>query len=82
MSESFNDKLEAYFRARQGEWINGMELAKVAGCFAWRTRVSDVRLRGLAIANRQRRLRNAQGKVYVVSEYAYQPVSLLEQMEA
>jgi hypothetical protein len=75
MSESFNDKLEAFFRAHPDEWIDGMRLGAVAGRFAWRTRVSDVRRRGLQIDNRVRRLKNTEGKPYAVSEYRYVPAS-------
>jgi hypothetical protein len=71
--ETFTDKLEAYFRARPGVWVNGMALAKVAGQYAWRSRCADVRRRGLDIQNRQRRVLKADGKRYTVSEYRFVP---------
>jgi hypothetical protein len=59
-------RLAAFFNARPGEWIDGMELGRIAGSYAWRTRVSDLRRPpyNLTIENRQRR----QGR-RVVSEY-------------
>jgi hypothetical protein len=65
------DRLEAYFKARPDQWIDGMELSQVAGCYAWRSRASDLRKRGLVIENRQRRIRTAAGSTRVVSEYRY-----------
>jgi hypothetical protein len=52
MSASLNDKLAAYFKARPGQWIDGKELATVAGGYAWRTRCSNLRKRGMTIENR------------------------------
>lgn len=83
MSASLNDQLEAFFRSKPNVWIDGMQLSKVAGSYAWRSRVSDMRLRGMTIENRQRRMTNAQGKRWTLSEYRFavpQP-SLFEQRE-
>lgn len=49
-------KLARLFLSRRGEWIDGTELQRVAGVYAWRTRVSDLRKRPwlLSIENRVR----------------------------
>jgi hypothetical protein len=68
MSESLNDRLETFFKARPNTWIDGKELATIAGGYGWRSRCSDLRKRGLTVENRQRR-RNG----FTVSEYRYVP---------
>jgi hypothetical protein len=74
MSESLNDKLEALFKARPYEWIDGKELAEVAGGYAWRTRVSNLRKqRGMEIGNDVVRRWDAQGKPFKTSYYRYVP---------
>jgi len=70
---SLTDRLEAFFRAHPGIWVDGRRLAEVAGCYAWRSRVSDVRRRGLRIENRQRVVTGGDGRPVTVSEYRYQP---------
>ena len=59
-------RLAAFLKARPNQWIDGRELATIAGAYGWRTRVSDLRRPpySLTIENRQRR----EGQ-YVVSEY-------------
>jgi hypothetical protein len=53
MSETLNDRLEEFLKARPNAWIDGSYLAQVAGKYAWRSRVSDLRRhRGLTIENR------------------------------
>lgn len=53
---SLCDKLEAYLKARPNQWIDGIWLENIAGRYAWRTRLSDLRKkRGMTIQNRQRR---------------------------
>lgn len=42
---SRTDLVEELFRRRPLEWITAVELAKVAGLCAWRTRVADARRR-------------------------------------
>lgn len=70
--QSFNDRLEQFFKSRPGRWIAAIELEAIAGRQAWRTRVSDVRrLRGLNIRNRTRKVRKPNGEVIVLSEYQY-----------
>ncbi len=74
-SNAHNDnlaaRLAAFFLAHPNEWLDGRELAEVAGLYGWRTRVSDVRRRpyNLNVENRQRRLRRSDGTPYTVSEY-------------
>jgi hypothetical protein len=68
MSESLNDKLETFFRARPHVWIDGKELATIAGGYGWRSRCSDLRKRGMTVENRQR----CRGD-YTISEYRYVP---------
>jgi hypothetical protein len=75
-SLSFADKLAAYFKACPNQWIDGTELETVAGKYAWRSRVSDVRRApyNLQIENRQtRRVSSATGEPYTISEYRYVP---------
>lgn len=66
--QSLCDQLEAYFKARPGLWIDGRKLATIAGAYAWRTRVSDLRVRGLRIDNVVTR-----GMTYRKSLYRYVP---------
>ena len=65
---SLTARLADYFRSRQGQWIDGRELAQVAGAYAWRSRCSDVRRQGMPIENRQRKVNG-----YTVSEYRFVP---------
>lgn len=66
---AYHAQLAAYFRAHAGEWLDGLALARVAGAYAWRSRVADVRaIYGMTIENRQRR----DGR-RVISEYRYVP---------
>lgn len=67
---SLADRLAAFFRERPNQWVDGRELARVAGSYAWRTRISDIRRRPhlLTIKNRQRRIKTADGTV-IVSKY-------------
>jgi hypothetical protein len=74
VSASLNDKLEAYFRSRPNEWIDGRELARVAGSYAWRTRVSDIRKRGMTIENNVQRVpKMTELGTCQVSVYRYVP---------
>jgi hypothetical protein len=74
MSESLNDSLEHFFRANPNTWIDGKALAELFGGYGWRSRVSDVRRRGLTVENRQRREWNfSRGERYTISEYRYVP---------
>ena len=64
--QSLCDRLAAHLKARAGQWIDGRELATVAGAYGWRTRVSELRRApyNLTIENRLRR----EGR-YTISEY-------------
>ena len=47
------ERVAALFRSRPGEWIDDTTLHTEGGCDAWRTRISDCRLRyGMTIDNR------------------------------
>jgi hypothetical protein len=59
------DRLQAFLEARPNEWVDGLALAQIAGAYAWRTRLSDLRQRGLVIENRVRRVEQR----FKVSEY-------------
>lgn len=66
---TYRDRLAAYLRAHAGEWLDGREIALIAGAYAWRTRLSDCRLElGMCVENRVRRVGRAK-----VSEYRYLP---------
>lgn len=68
------DRLQAYFVAHAGEWIDGRDLARVAGYAAYRNRITDLRLlRKMTIENRQRIEVLADGRRIRVSEYRYVP---------
>lgn len=67
---SLRDRVADYFRARPNTWIDGMELAKVGGCYASRTRIAECRTQlGMTIANRV--IRRADGQAR--SEYKFEP---------
>jgi hypothetical protein len=76
MNQTLNDRLAAHFRAHPGEWIDGKELATIAGGYGWRSRCSDLRKRGMTVENRQR-MKIIHGFMGVsrfkVSEYRYVP---------
>lgn len=73
--ESRTEALAAFFKARPNIWVSGLNLASIAGGYAWRTRVSD--LRGapfnMTIENRQRRVVEPGGRRFIVSEYRFVP---------
>ena len=74
MTLTYRDAVAALLKSRAGEWVDGLELAKVGGAYAWRSRCADCRTQlGMDIENRQRRI----GK-RVISEYRYVPSTLLE----
>lgn len=73
-------RLAEFFRARPGEWIDGRVVADVAGAYAWRTRISDLRRPpfAMAVENRQRRVERPDGSTFTVSEYRYLPTPATE----
>ena len=76
MSLSYRDAVAHYFKAHPGQWIDGLELARIGGAYAWRTRVSEChRQLGMDIENEVRQMPNTRRKVSV---YRYRPSSLLE----
>lgn len=71
---TLNDLLQQFFQAHPNEWIDGRKLETVAGAYAWRSRVSDLRLqRGMDIQNRCRRIPKllVPGESVTISEYRY-----------
>jgi hypothetical protein len=61
-----------FFRQHPHTWINGLQIARFAGAYAWRSRISDARrLHGLMIENRLRTLDGGE----VISEYRYVPAA-------
>ena len=87
--QSFTQAVYDYLTARPGVWVDSSRLEKIGGRMAWRTRVSDVRIRLKAegngtVENRQRRYRQHEGacqylieacdcETFVISEYRYVP---------
>ena len=66
------DAVAAYFRAHVNEWVNASALMDVGGTLAFRTRVSECRLRlGMYIENKQVRDFNLDGSLNVQSFYRY-----------
>lgn len=65
-------QLAALFKAQPNAWIDGMELARIGGQYAWRTRVSDLRRAPwhMDIENRERKV-EVEGRRFTVSEYRY-----------
>ena len=76
MSDSaltFTERVRDTFLARPGEWIDGLELERIGGRYAWRSRVSDARrYYGLTIENRLQRV-TVDGQTFVRSLYRYVP---------
>jgi hypothetical protein len=72
---SLADRLAAYFTERPNVWIDGRELGKVAGAYAWRTRCSDLRHAPyqMTIENQKRFALAPSGVRFTVSEYRYVP---------
>jgi len=72
MNHSFTQRVAEFFTERQGQWIDGKNLALVGGGYAWRTRVSNCRLElGMEIENRKRHVKREDGSTFIVSEYRY-----------
>ncbi len=77
--QSFTDRVAELFKSRPDTWIDAVELERIGGRFAWRTRCSNCRLRlGMDIRNRQRRQVDALGRRWTISEYAYFPKETVE----
>jgi hypothetical protein len=55
--QTYRDRVAAYFKAKPGQWIDGLEIARVGGVYAYRTRISDCRQElGMTIENKVIRL--------------------------
>ena len=68
------DAVAFYFTSHPGEWVDAATLAEVGGNLAWRTRVSEARLKlGMEIQNMQARDFNEDGSLEVRSFYRYLP---------
>ena len=62
------DLVADYFRARPGQWIDGLVFEAFAGRYGWRSRIADCRREfGMRIDNRVRVLDGGRK----VSEYIY-----------
>lgn len=74
MSLTYRDAVAAYLKAHPGEWVDGLELARIGGAYAWRSRLAETRTQlGMTVENRQRKVGRR-----TVSEYRYVPSSLME----
>lgn len=49
---SFVERVATLFRACPNQWLDGLEIAKVGGAYASRTRISDCRKLGMVIENK------------------------------
>jgi hypothetical protein len=69
------EALAKFFQSQPDRWFDGRELAPIAGAYAWRTRVADLRRAPflMTIENRLRRCTRPDGRAYVVSEYCFRP---------
>ena len=79
--QSFTDRVEALFKARPDTWVDAIELERIGGRQAWRTRVSQCRReRGMVIENKQMKQRDPQGRVWTTSLYRWvsQPQDAVE----
>ena len=67
-------RLARFFERHPNQWIDGRTLAPIAGTYAWRTRISDLRRAPYrcTIENRQRSVMTDTGTI-TVSEYRYVP---------
>lgn len=67
---SLDERMAEYLAKHRGQWIDGLQLAKVGGAYGWRTRLSSCRREpfNLTIENRQRRVQTLLGP-RTVSEY-------------
>lgn len=72
--------LAEFFQARPLVWIDGREL-EIAGRYAWRTRVSDLRRAPylMDIRNRQRRVERPDDTTVTISEYMFVPEVQVQQ---
>jgi hypothetical protein len=57
--------------AKRGDWIDGHELARIGGFFAFRTRLSELRDAPwhLDVRNQTRHVKGEDGRHFIISEY-------------
>ena len=67
-ADTYTARVAQLFRSQPKTWLDGLEIARVGGMYGWRTRVSECRVSGMRIDNRQRKVGRR-----TVSEYAYFP---------
>lgn len=72
-NSTYCERLAAFFKTYPGEWLDGRQLARIGGSYAWRTRTAELRRVPFAmrIDNRQRRVDRGDGTKVTVSEYRY-----------
>lgn len=65
-------RLAAFFTTQPNTWIDGRRLAAIAGAYAWRTRVSDLRRPpfSMVIENRQKHVKTNTGMA-TISQYRF-----------
>jgi hypothetical protein len=75
---SLAERLAAFFREHPRKWIDGRKLASIAGGYAWRTRVSDLRRPpySMTLENRLRHIKTTDDGRLTVSEYRCVPAEL------
>ena len=73
-SATYTERVRDTFLARPGEWIDGLELERIGGRYAWRSRVSDARRQyRMTIQNRVLVMYGKDDVIYRVSQYRYLP---------
>jgi hypothetical protein len=72
--------LGEFLRARPNQWVDGRQIAKIAGFAGWRARISDLRKApyAMTISNRQRNVRVDEHTTFRVTEYRYEPPAAAE----
>ena len=72
---TFRQNARNLLTSRAGEWVNALDIAKVAGQMAWRTRLSELRtIDGLVVENRCRKVGTVTVSEYRVPARTSQPV--------
>ena len=80
MRHSYTTDVLLYLTARPGVDVDGLELARIGGAYAWRSRVAEARL--LLEATGKGTIENRQSRVgqRVCSRYRYVPASADKQV--
>lgn len=66
--DTFTEAVAELFQSRPNTWIDARELMAVGGMYAWRTRCSECRKRGLRIENAWHTVEQ-DGRKFRVSRY-------------